>query len=67
MHVIAAVEMCSCQCEIATVEEELEKRNREVCQLQKNLQEAERIIVSWCSQGSVATQFERYDLGVGCI
>ena len=43
---IPAVDMCSCQREMASVEEELEQRSKEVAQLQKNLQEAERIIVS---------------------
>lgn len=46
MHVIVAVEMCSCQREIANVEEELDERNTEILQLQKNLQEAEQIVVS---------------------
>jgi hypothetical protein len=42
---LVAMEMCSCHRETATVEEELEQRSQEVSQLQKNLQEAERIIV----------------------
>ena len=40
------MEMCSCQREMAGVEEQLQQRNKEVSQLQAKLQEAERIIVS---------------------
>ena len=56
MHIVYLVDMClwlamemsSCQREMASIEEELEKRHREVYQLQTSLQEAEKIIVSCC-------------------
>ena len=53
----AAVEMCACQREMEAVEVELQQRKQEVCRLQANLQEAERVIVSpACSITDLAIQ-----------
>lgn len=45
-HYYVASEICDCQQEATSVQEELDQRKQEVCQLQANLQEAEKIIVS---------------------
>lgn len=57
--------MCLCQQELENVEAELQQRKQEVRQLQANLQEAERIIVSYVLNcDNVAVQCNLQELAV---